>query len=100
MGISQALSAHSPGFGHALGVRELRHAWPRVKTRRQLMHGLDQGLDAVDRRVLADAVAEIEDVAVVQRALAGRPEAGQDVADFAPDRFGTAEQHRWIEVAL
>jgi len=55
--------------------------------------GLDQGRDALKRRVRQDAVAEIND-------MAGGIDAFQQVFCGRARRLGTAEQDRRIDIAL
>jgi len=71
-----------------------------VVGRRQAVNGLDQDRDALRRGVLADAVAEVEDVAVAAAFACLGAEAGEDAGDLAPDRIGAGEERGRVEVAL
>ena len=73
----------------------------RVQARRVLMHRIDQGRDAFGWRVLADAMAEIEDVAGRDPVCGiGRPEAVECGDHFGADLLGRREEHVRVEVAL
>ena len=62
------------------------------------MDGIHQDADALRRGVLADAVAEVEDVTVAPRFACNLPEAGQYAGDFAADCIGSREQGGGIEL--
>ena len=60
----------------------------------QLMHRIDQCDGVLDRGLLDDAVAQVEDVAGAAAGLI------EDLLGAAADFFGSAEQHERVEVAL
>src|SRR5262245_24836598 len=61
---------------------------------RQLVHHVDERDDRIDRRLLVDAVAEIEDVT-------GPAAHGvENLLYAAPDLANAGEQHRRIQIAL
>ena len=65
------------------------------------MNGLDERRHMFGRRVLADAMTEVEDMTVPAAVGALRAAETVEHGDrFARHGFGRCEQHRWIEVAL